>query len=321
MSKYNDESLMPFTDYGSVMRRKFGGRVQKLALDAGFTCPNRDGKVGVGGCSFCAMESFSPSYCREARDLYEQLDLAVEFHATRRRLADYYFAYLQAGSNTYANVNTLRCIYSAILRHSDISGLIIGTRPDCVDSEILQLLEDLSNKGYIAVEYGIESVDDATLRHVGRGHDFAVARWAVAETRKRKIDVGAHFIIGLPNRTKEQTLAAVNEINSLGINYIKFHQLQVHASTRLAEEYRLHPERFMLRGKHALEEYVELMVEIVRRLDPRIAIDRFASSSPLRDVIHSPLGGVSVADVRRMIGNRLTALGARQGDLFSPDTK
>ncbi len=315
MLKFDSKMQLPYNDYGSMMRRRFGGRVQKLAIDAGFGCPNRDGRVGRGGCSFCSNEIFSPAYCQESKSLAEQVRSAIEFHRSRRRNADYYLAYFQSGTNTYADVDTLSRAYYEVLNAGDVEGLIIGTRPDCISSEILQLLEEIAHKYYVAVEYGIESVDDATLEHVGRGHNFSVAMEAVELTRQAGIDVGAHFIVGLPNRSRGQILDAVATINELGLNYIKFHQLQIHRHTRIASEWVEHPERFLLGARESLRQYVELMVDILRRLDPAIAVDRLASSSPSRNIIHSPLGGVTVEDVRRAIVGRMEELGALQGDL------
>ena len=176
---------LPYNDYGSTMRRKFGGRIQKLSIDAGLSCPNRDGKIDTGGCTFCLGEAFSPSYCQHSNDIHQQIESALRFHATRGRRADSFIAYLQSGSNTYGDINTLERIYTKALSHPAISGLIIGTRPDCINSEILQLLEHLSHRAYIAVEYGIESVYDTTLHHVNRGHDFTTAVRTVAETKAR----------------------------------------------------------------------------------------------------------------------------------------
>ena len=154
---------LPYNDYGSTMRRKLGGRVQKLSIDAGFSCPNRDGKIATGGCTFCLGEAFRPSYCQHSNDIHQQIESALRFHAARGRRADYFIAYQQSGSNTYSDINTLERIYSEALSHPAIAGLIIGTRPDCINSEILQILEHLSHRTYIAIEYGIESVYDTTL--------------------------------------------------------------------------------------------------------------------------------------------------------------
>lgn len=306
---------LPYNDYGSTMRRKLGGRVQKLSIDAGFSCPNRDGKVGYNGCTFCLGEAFSPSYCREASTITEQIERALRFHSARDRRADSYLAYFQSNTNTYADVAHLEKLYFEALSHPTISGIIIGTRPDCITSEILQLLEHIAQSKYVAVEYGIESVYDATLCHVNRGHDFSAAINAVTQTKATGIDVGAHFILGLPNETTADIINGIRHINALGIDFIKFHQLQIYRNTPLEREWREHPERFMFSHDFDTEAYATLLVEIIRRLDPRIAIERLASQAPRNLIAHSPLGGIRPHELREMVIAKMTGQNLRQGDL------
>ena len=308
---------LPYNDYGSAMRRKLGGRIQKLTIDAGFGCPNRDGTAGYGGCTFCLGEAFSPSYCRNSNNLIQQIESALHFHASRGRSADHFIAYLQSGSNTYADINTLDKVYNTVLSHPKISGLIVGTRPDCVTSEILQLLEHISKSKYICVEYGIESVYDATLRHVNRGHDFATAVRAVAETKARGINTGAHFIIGLPNESRSDIIDGVRHINTLGIDSIKFHQLQIYHSTAMEREWQEHPERFLFNNNFGIEEYSNLMIDIIRRLAPSIAIERMVSQAPRHLIAHSPLGGIRPDELRKMVVDKMLAEGFRQGNLYT----
>ena len=306
---------LPYNDYGSTMRRKLGGRVQKLSIDAGFSCPNRDGKVGYNGCTFCLGEAFSPSYCREASTITQQIERALRFHSARDRRADYYLAYFQSNTNTYADVEHLEKLYFEALSHPAISGIIIGTRPDCITSDILQLLEHIAQSKYVAVEYGIESVYDATLSHVNRGHDFSAAINAVTQTKATGIDVGAHFILGLPNETTADIINGIHHINALGIDFIKFHQLQIYRNTPLEREWREHPERFMFSHDFDAEAYATLLVEIIRRLDPRIAIERLASQAPRNLIAHSPLGGIRPHELREMVIAKMTGQNLRQGDL------
>lgn len=306
---------LPYNDYGSTMRRKLGGRVQKLSIDAGFSCPNRDGKVGYNGCTFCLGEAFSPSYCREASTITEQIERALQFHSARDRRADSYLTYFQSNTNTYADVAHLEKLYFEALSHPTISGIIIGTRPDCITSEILQLLEHIAQSKYVAVEYGIESVYDATLSHVNRGHDFSAAINAVTQTKATGIDVGAHFILGLPNETTADIINSIRHINALGIDFIKFHQLQIYRNTPLEREWREHPERFMFSHDFDAEAYATLLVEIIRRLDPRIAIERFASQAPRNLIAHSPLGGIRPYELREMVIAKMKEQNLRQGDL------
>ena len=308
-----DESL-PYNDYGVAMRRRFGGRVQKLSIDAAMSCPNRDGRVARGGCTFCLNEAFSPAYCRESSSITEQIVRGIEFHANRSRTAESYIAYFQAGTNTNAPVNELERLWCEALADPRVSGMIVGTRPDCISSEILDLLADLSTCKYVAVEYGIESTYDTTLEHVNRGHGFLDAERAVACTRGRGLDVGAHFILGLPYESREQIIAQMERINALGLTSIKFHQLQIYRSTPMAREWAEYPERFALRD-YTAEDYVDLMVDIIRRLDPSVAIERFASQAPRHLLVGSMLGGIKLDRLRAMIVARMREVGAVQGDM------
>ncbi len=308
---------LPYTDYGRTMRQHLGGRVQKLAIDASMGCPNRDGRVGHGGCTFCLNEAFSPTYCREAKSITEQIEQGIAFHAARRREANKYLAYFQSGSNTYNSIEHLEELYSEALNHPAISGIIIGTRPDCINSEILNLLDYFSNRYYIAIEYGIESTNDTTLAHVNRGHDFACAQRAIELTHRHNIDIGAHFIIGLPGESREEIIAQTDSINALGINFIKFHQLQIYRSTPMAAEWREHPERFLFGATQNSEEYLSLIIEILRRLSSDIAIERIASTAPRDLLLHSPLGGIRMDALRNMLVERMRTLNAQQGDMVS----
>lgn len=309
-------SPLPYNDYGGVMRQRFGGRVQKLAVDAHLSCPNRDGSIATGGCTFCRNDAFSPAYCREADSITTQLDRALHFHHSRGRNADHYLAYFQSGTNTHAPVSTLESIYREALSHSAISGIIIGTRPDCINSETLQLLAQIAQHYYVAVEYGIESVYDATLRHTNRGHDFATAVAAVAATKARNIDVGAHFILGLPNESRTDIIKGIHHINALDLDFIKFHQLQIYHATPLATEWELHPERFLFNDDFGTKQYVDLIVEIVRHLHPSTAIERFVSQAPTHLVAHSPLGGIRPDVVRTEVIDAMQSHGFSQGDLY-----
>ena len=306
---------LPYNDYGVAMRRRFAGRVQKLSIDAALSCPNRDGRVARGGCTFCLNEAFSPAYCRESRSIAEQIDRGVAFHAARGRMADSYIAYFQAGTNTNAEIDVLEKLYLEALYHPKVSGIIIGTRPDCISSEILDLLSDLAICHYVAVEYGIESTSDVTLAHVNRGHNFDDARRAVQLTRERGIDVGAHFILGLPGESREMLLEQMAAINALGLSSIKFHQLQIYRSTPIAAEWAEQPQKFLL-NSYSAEDYVSLIVDLVRRLSPNVAIERFASQAPHNMLLCSPLGGVSLDRLKMMIIEVMRRGGYVQGDML-----
>ena len=306
----------PFLEYGTVMRQRFGGRIQKLAIDAGLSCPNRDGGVGFKGCTFCLNEAFSPSYCRECNSLSEQIERAIKFHLSRNRKAEHYIAYLQSGSNTYANSDKLYKIYNEALSNPNISGLIIGTRPDCISSEILDILEDLSHRTYIAIEYGIESVYNTTLNHVNRGHNFECAVDAVAKSKSRGLDVGGHFILGLPNESHDDIISGISRINTLGLDFIKFHQLQIYRGTAMAKEYAEHPERFLFANNYTADDYIELLCDIISHLNPKIAIERLSSLAPRHLLLHSALGGIKPDKLRDMVIARMHSLNAKQGDLI-----
>ena len=194
-----------YNDYPTFFKTLFEERVQKLSIDGGFTCPNRDGSKGVGGCSFCNNESFNPDYCRAVRGITEQIDEGIRFFA-RKYKGQRYLAYFQAYSNTYAPLDVLKLRYEEALAHPMISGLVVGTRPDVVSKEILDYLEELAQRYYVCVEYGVESVNDTVLRQVSRGHDFAVAEQAIRATAGRGITIGAHLIFGLPGESRESML-------------------------------------------------------------------------------------------------------------------
>ena len=302
-------------DYGLGLRERLGGRVQKVAIDAGLSCPNRDGRRSTGGCTFCRGDAFSPDYCRTSTSIAEQIDRGIRFHAARRRTASQYLAYFQSGTNTYAPISKLEQLYNEALAHPAIGGIIVGTRPDCISSEILDLLEHISTTRYVAVEYGIESVYDTTLSHVNRHHTFTDAREAISRTKAHNIDCGAHFILGLPNESRDEIIASTSEINSLGVDFLKLHQLQIYRHTPIEREWEEHPERFLFAADFSADDYISLLVDIIRRLSPTIAIERMVSLAPRHLTRFSPLGGMRPDEVRRRVIEQLDCLGAVQGDL------
>jgi radical SAM protein (TIGR01212 family) len=301
-----------FNSYSRYFRELLGGRVQKVAINAGFSCPNRDGTLGRGGCTFCNNEAFTPSYCRPEKSITGQIDEGIEFHSRRYRKAEKYLAYFQSFSNTYAPVDLLRRVYGEALAHPSVVGIVVGTRPDCVDVEKLDFFARLARDHYVAIEYGIESTFDATLRAVNRGHDFATARRAVEMTAQRGIHTGAHFILGFPGETDEMLLAQAGTINSLPLSTVKFHQLQIFKNTPMAEEYALHPERFTFRG---MEEYIDFFIAILRRLRPTLVVERFAGEAPPRHRVGRDWGLVRNEELAARLDRRLSELDVRQGDL------
>lgn len=308
--------LLPYNDHATALRQRLGGRVQKVAIDAHLGCPNRDGTLGWGGCSFCLGEAFSPSYCREAKSITEQIDQGIAFHTARNRDSNHYLAYFQSGTNTYASVEQLKKLYTEALSHPAISGIIIGTRPDCISSDIVDTLADIATKKYVAVEYGIESTNDAILERTNRRHSFDDAVRAVELTRGKNIDIGAHFIIGLPGERREDIVAQTEAINSLSLDYVKFHQLQIYRSTAMAEEWIAHPEEFLLGQGFTAYDYLDLLIDLIRRLHPTTAIDRLFTLAPRHLILHSPFSGERPDVLRQHLVERMQERGFRQGDLL-----
>jgi radical SAM protein (TIGR01212 family) len=302
-----------FNSYSRYFRELVGERVQKVTINAGFTCPNRDGSVGVGGCTFCNNEAFTPSYCKPSKTVTQQIEEGVEFHTRRYRRAEKYLAYFQSFSNTYAPLSELRRVYNEALAHPAVAGIIVGTRPDCVDEDKLDYFAELARDHYVAIEYGVESTNDQTLRAINRGHDFATARRAIEMTAERGIHTGAHFILGLPGETEDMLLVQADTINSLPLNTVKFHQLQLFKGTAMADDWAQRPERYRF---WTIEEYIDFFIEILRRLRPTLVVERFASEAPPRYHINEGWGLVRNEQLLAMLEARLATLDVSQGDLY-----
>lgn len=320
-----------YNSFVGYFKRKYGERLQKIVLDAGFTCPNRDGKAGRGGCTYCDNAAFHPSYSTAGKSLHQQLDEGIEFHKVRYRTTEHYLAYFQSFSNTYAPLGKLRSLYEEALSHPQVVGIVIGTRPDCVDEEKLDYLADLANgrimEGWsrslsdgserkapiVIIEYGIESCYDATLQRINRGHDFATARKAVEMTAGRGLDVGAHFILGLPGETRQMMLDSCALINSLPLRSVKFHQLQIVKGTKMEHEYADRPEDF---ERFGLDEYLDFFVDMLERLRPDLFIERFVGEVPPRFVNETPWGLIRNAELLRMLEKRLEERDTWQGRLL-----
>ena len=251
-----------FNSYPEYFRAHYGERVQKLTINAGFTCPNRDGTVGHGGCAYCNNDAFNPSYCNPQKSIQQQLLEGIEFHRVRYRKAYRYLAYFQAYSNTYAPLDKLRELYSEALSVPDVMGIVIGTRPDCVDDEKLDYFAALSRTHHVVVEYGMESCYDRTLERINRGHTVAQCIRAIEETASRGIHTGTHLIFGLPGESRQEMLDEVEIINRLPIVSIKLHQLQIAVGTAFAQQYAVHPEEFQLFG---CDEYIDFVVQFLER--------------------------------------------------------
>ena len=298
-------------------RLKYGERLQKLVLDAGFSCPNRDGTLGTGGCTYCDNAAFHPGYSTPGKSLLQQIDEGIEFHRGRYPRVKHYLAYFQAYSNTYGPLDKLRRLYSEALSHPSIAGLVIGTRPDCVDEEKLDWLAGLKDK-VVVVEYGIESCYDRTLERINRGHGFECARKAVEMTAARGIDTGAHFILGLPGETRRMLMDQCSIISSLPLTSVKFHQLQIVRGTRMEKEYSERPEDFLRLG---LDDYLDLVTDILERLRPDLCIERVAGEVPPRFVNETPWGLIRNDGILRLLDKRLEERDTWQGRLYDIDNK
>lgn len=295
-----------YNDYGSWLRRQFPFRVQKISIDAGFSCPNRDGKVSHGGCTFCDNRTFNPSYCKPEKTIAEQISEGKEFFA--RKYPDMkYLAYFQAFSNTYAPLDTLRRRYEEALSQDGVVGLIIGTRPDCVDAPLLKYLEDLNRQCFLTVEYGIESVSDTTLLRINRGHDFECSRRAVTATHERGILTCGHIILGLPGENAEDNIRQAATVSALPLDILKLHQLQIIRGTQLAEEYARQP--FKL---YTADEYIDLVTAYIEHIREDIVLERFVSQSPA-DLLIAPKWGLKNHEFTNLLVNHMRAVGAYQG--------
>ena len=304
-----------YNTFVGYYRSRYGERLQKLVLDAGFTCPNRDGTVGRGGCSYCDNAAFHPGYSTPGKSLLQQIDEGISFHKVRYRGASHYLAYFQSYSNTYGSLETLREKYETALSHPDIAGIVIGTRPDCVDDEKLDYIASLRDRcRVVTVEYGIESCHDKTLKRINRGHDFECAARAVRQTAQRGIDVGAHFILGLPGETREMLLDQCSLISSLPLTSVKFHQLQFVRGTRMEKEHDEHPEEFL---SQTLDEYLDMVVDILERLRPDLYIERIAGEVPPRFVRETRWGLVRNFQILHLLDEKLKERDTWQGRLYS----
>jgi len=294
-----------YNDFGTWIRKQFPDyRVQKISIDAGFSCPNRDGRISSGGCTYCDNRTFNPSYCDRKKSITEQLEEGKAFF--RRKYPDMkYLAYFQAYTNTYAKVELLKQMYEEALGVEDVVGIVIGTRPDCVSDELLDYLEELNRHTFVLVEYGIESANDETLRRINRGHDFACCRDAVERTHRRGVLTGAHVIIGLPGEDAEESLRQAPIISSLPIDILKIHQMQIIKGTRLAQEYAEHPFHV-----YTVEEYIDVVVGYIQLLRKDLVLERFVSQSP-KELLVAPKWGLKNYEFTNLLNNKLKSLHAQ----------
>lgn len=302
-----------YNSYIGYFRATYGERLQKVVIDAGFTCPNRDGRVATGGCTYCDNAAFHPGYSTSGIPIYKQIDEGITFHRVRYRKAEKFLAYFQPYSNTYAPLDRLRRIYEEALSHPLVAGIVIGTRPDCVDDAILDYLASLAEKHIVIIEYGIESCHDRTLARINRGHTFADAVRAVEMTASRGIRQGAHFIFGLPGENIADMMEYTEAINRLPLHSVKFHQLQIVKGTAMEKEFASHPDDFVT---FSLDGYLDFMTDILERLRPDLYIERIAGEVPPRFVNSTPWGLIRNAELIRLLENRLEERDTWQGRLL-----
>lgn len=301
-----------YNDFSTHFRNRFAERVQKVSVDAGFTCPNRDGLKGKGGCTYCDNRTFKPSYTNLENSVSRQIEEGIAFFSKKYDSMKF-LAYFQAYTNTYAPIDDLKKLYEEALKQPKIVGLVISTRPDCVNNEVLDFLAELSRKVYVMVEFGLESHLDKTLRFINRGHSFEDSVRALEETSKRGINNCAHLILGLPGESRTDWLEQANVISKLPVNNLKLHQLQVHYNTVLEKQYKANPEGFHL---FTVEEYTELVVDYLELLNPEIIVERFVSEAPSKMVV-APKWGLKNFEFVAKVEKRLKERDTWQGRKFS----
>ena len=287
---------LPYRDFASWITEYFPYKVQKISIDAGFSCPNRDGTISRGGCTFCDNRTFNPSYCDGQKSVTEQLEDGKKFFS-RKYPEMKYLAYFQAFSNTYAPLYRLKSLYEEALAVDDVVGIIIGTRPDCIDDEKIAYLGELAKRTFVMVEYGVESVYDDVLQRVNRGHTFAQSREAIEKTHEAGILTGAHVILGLPGETREMMIQSAETISSPPIDVLKIHQLQIIRGTQMANS----KEQIKT---FELDEYIDLLCEYIRQLRPSLVLERFVSQSP-KELLIAPKWGLKNHEFTHKLLKRL----------------
>lgn len=302
-----------YNEYGTWLKQQFPFKVQKISLNAGFTCPNRDGSVGVGGCTYCNNQTFNPAYCQTEKSITQQLEEGKCFFGKKYPEMKY-LAYFQAYTNTYGKVEELVRKYEEALTVDGVVGLVIGTRPDCMPDELLDYLEELNKRTFLVVEYGIESVYDKTLLSINRGHNHKATVSAIERTAARRIKTGGHIILGLPGETNEEIIKEASILSSLPLTTLKLHQLQLIKGTRMADDFFQDSSVFHL---FTADEYVDLVIDFVERLDPSIVLERFVSQSP-SSLLAVKGWGLKNYEFVEKVRKRMEERNAYQGRLFCP---
>jgi len=288
------------------MKKLFGSTVYKVNVDAGFTCPNRDGTVGTSGCIYCNNDSFRPNSCRPTLTVREQISNGI-LYIKKRYKAEKFLVYFQPYTNTYAPVNQLELLYKEALSEPSVVGLAIGTRPDTVDEEKIKLLESLAENHFILIEYGMQSMFDRTLEFINRGHDYNTFLKALDLTKNKHISIGVHIIVGFPTETKEEMLSMADEISHLPIEFLKIHQLQVIKDTPLEIIYKEKPFHVF-----SYEEYLEFVTDFLERLSSQIVLERLFATAP-DSILIAPQWGKSRQEILRDIEKKLEHKDTYQG--------
>lgn len=310
----NPEAISPFGQrryhaWNEHVKARYGGRVQKVSIIAGFTCPNRDGLVGTGGCTFCNNASFTPGYLHRRQSITEQIAAGLDFLRRRYPGTQRYIAYFQSYSNTYGEFERLRTCYQEALAHPQISGLAIGTRPDCLPDEVLDYLAALAREHIIELEIGVESCNDAALARVNRGHDFACSVDAIERAAARGLEVTAHLMLGLPGESIESMLDGARQLSALPIRALKLHQLQLVRGTALARQWQRDPDSVALLDEPAC---IALLADFIERLAPNILLQRVGSEVPPSQKL-APHWNLRLSELAPRLSGELARRGSWQG--------
>jgi len=302
-----------YNDYSSWLKTIFNERVQKISVNAGFTCPNRDGVKGIGGCIYCDNNTFSPAYCSSKKSITQQLNEGIEFFKKKYQTQKY-IAYFQPYSNSYANLDILKKYYYEACNHSDIVGIAISTRPDCINESILSLISEISKKYFVTLEFGVESTLNSTLKFLNRCHTFEDSENAIKMASEYGIRVGVHLIIGLPNESKEQILNHAKVISKLPVDIIKIHQLQIIKGTKLEVYYNNANYNITT---YNIDEYIDIVIGFIEHLNPKIIIERFTSESPLNKIVAPNWNGLKNFEIVEKIRKGMIELNTWQGKCFN----
>lgn len=297
--------------YNHYLRTKFPYRVQKVSVDAGFTCPNVDGTVALGGCTFCDNRSFSPSRRLPRSGIQGQIEQSLARMKLRYANCNHFLAYFQPATNTYGSLDKLRRVYDDALAHPQVVGLVVGTRSDCVAEPVLALLQEYAQRTYVSVEFGMQTMHDASLAWMNRGHDHAATVDAIERSRGRGFEVGVHIMLGLPGESHADMLATARETARLEIDAVKIHNLYCVKNTKLADQ--VASGEVTLMGR---DEYVRTVVDFLELLPPTTVVDRVTGDAP-PDYFVGPTWCLDKAGVRRAIEAELTRRDSWQGKLWS----